>query len=106
MLTCYLLFLLKLNDAFAPLPFPCLLVRDLGHEKEGLVYDITQRISDVCGRRGVLLKPFFDDAAQDDHSAKLYGHVTYAQFKQCLSVKVGVVYVSRGAHLQIPSFLC
>jgi hypothetical protein len=36
-----------------------------------------------------MIKPFFDDAAQDDHSTKLYGHVTHTQFKQCLSVKVG-----------------
>jgi hypothetical protein len=35
------------------------------------------------------------DAANDDHSAKLYGHVTHVQFKQCLSVKVSG---GRGGH--------
>lgn len=25
---------------------------------------------------------FFDDAARDDHSAKLFGHVTLPQFRQ------------------------
>jgi hypothetical protein len=44
--------------------------------------------ADICGKRGIMIKPFFDDAAQDDHSTKLYGHVTHTQFKQCLSVKV------------------
>lgn len=34
------------------------------------------------------MKPFFDDAAQDDHSTKLYGHVTTTQFRQCLSTKL------------------
>lgn len=63
--------------------------RDLGPEKEARVADIVARISEICGKRGVLIKPFFDDAAQDDHSAKLYGHVTIPQFKQCLNVKVG-----------------
>lgn len=37
-----------------------------------------------------MIKSFFDDAAMDDHSAKLYGHVTHTQFKQCLSVKVSL----------------
>eukprot|EP00877_Chromochloris_zofingiensis_P005200 jgi/Chrzof1/14681/Cz09g11260.t1 len=64
--------------------------RDLGPEKEARVADIVARISEICGKRGVLIKPFFDDAAQDDHSAKLYGHVTIPQFKQCLNVKVGI----------------
>jgi hypothetical protein len=34
------------------------------------------------------VKPFFDDAAKDDHSAKMHGHVTIPQFRQCLSTKL------------------
>ncbi len=108
----------------------------IGAQREAQLQDLLARIGDVCGKRGILLKPFFDDAAQvggggggawgrcvgggacvgwfvitqhlssrttlptktrpcdvrtqDDHSAKLYGHVTASQFKQCLNVKVGI----------------
>jgi hypothetical protein len=44
----------------------------------------------VCAKRGLLVKPFFDDAAKDDHSAKLFGHVTVSQFRQCINVKLGL----------------
>uniref|UniRef100_A0A383W0A7 Uncharacterized protein n=2 Tax=Tetradesmus obliquus TaxID=3088 RepID=A0A383W0A7_TETOB len=64
--------------------------RDLGPEKEACLAELTARIADICGKRGIMIKPFFDDAAQDDHSTKLYGHVTHTQFKQCLSVKVNI----------------
>ncbi len=44
----------------------------------------------ACTKRGLLVKPFFDDAARDDHSTKLFGHVTCSQFRQCISVKLGL----------------
>ncbi|KAI8475036.1 MAG: flagellar associated protein [Monoraphidium minutum] len=64
--------------------------RDIGPEKEAALAAVMARIGEACHKRGILLKPFFDDAAQDDHSAKLYGHVTAPQFKQVLNVKVGI----------------
>lgn len=78
------------------LTLPTSLDRLLEPEKEAALADITARITGICSRRGVLLKPFFDDAAQDDHSAKLYGHVTHTQFKQCLNVKVGCAWGTVG----------
>ncbi len=44
----------------------------------------------MCAKRGLLVKPFFDDASKDDHSAKLFGHVTASQFRQCINVKLGL----------------
>ncbi len=49
---------------------------------------ITERLAELCSKRGVMFKSFFDDCAKGEHSAKVYGHVTVPQFKQCLSVKV------------------
>ncbi|KIY94280.1 hypothetical protein MNEG_13681 [Monoraphidium neglectum] len=63
---------------------------DIGEAKEARLGEVMARISNTCDKRGILLKPFFDDAAADDHSAKLYGHVTAPQFKQVLNVKVGI----------------
>eukprot|EP00775_Hariotina_reticulata_P008738 gene8738-8918_t len=73
--------------------------RDLGPEKEARLADITAHIADICGKRGVQIKPFFDDAARDDHSTKLYGHVTHTQFKQCLGVKVNIWLTAEQADL-------
>eukprot|EP00879_Flechtneria_rotunda_P009058 GHRR01009483.1.p1 GENE.GHRR01009483.1~~GHRR01009483.1.p1 ORF type:complete len:230 (+),score=78.34 GHRR01009483.1:148-837(+) len=64
--------------------------RNLGPEKEAKLAELMSRISDTCSKRGILIKPFFDDAARGEHSAKLPGHVTCTQFKQCLSVKVNI----------------
>jgi hypothetical protein len=157
-----------------PLRAPVRVFRDIGEAKEARLGEVMARISNTCDKRGILLKPFFDDAAavrvqdaaqgparvcartlcctarggaaegkvscrrslgakrppaaegpsacdaapaarkpipwplallaaasterrlarvsacaQDDHSAKLYGHVTAPQFKQVLNVKVG-----------------
>jgi len=46
------------------------------------------RLQDIVARRGTPVKPFFDDAAADNNSAKLFGHVTLSQFRQCLSTKL------------------
>lgn len=45
-----------------------LLLHAQGPEKEARIAALVRHISDVCGKRGVMIKPFFDDAAQDDHS--------------------------------------
>ncbi len=56
--------------------------RTLGDQDEALLQAVMQRLSDIVAKRGTPVKPFFDDAAADDHSAKLYGHVTIPQFRQ------------------------
>jgi hypothetical protein len=47
-----------------------LLLHAQGPEKEARLAAFVRHISDVCGKRGVMIKPFFDDAAQDDHSGR------------------------------------
>lgn len=49
--------------------------------EEELCSSAIQRLKDIIARRGTPVKPFFDDAAQDDNSAKLFGHVTIHQFR-------------------------
>lgn len=62
--------------------------RDLGPEKEAALAAILSRVARVCSEKGVLIKPMFDDAANDSHSTAPFGHVTAAQFGRCLDVKV------------------
>mmetsp|Transcript_34539 Transcript_34539/g.87319 ORF Transcript_34539/g.87319 Transcript_34539/m.87319 type:complete len:240 (-) Transcript_34539:392-1111(-) len=62
--------------------------RLLPDHDEALLQAVIQRLTDIVAKRGTPVKPFFDDAAADDHSAKLYGHVTIPQFRQCLSTKL------------------
>lgn len=45
-----------------------LLLAPQGPEKEARLAALVGRISEICGKRGVMIKPFFDDAATDDHS--------------------------------------
>lgn len=61
--------------------------RQLDDDKEAKLQLITERLAELCSKRGVMFKSFFDDCAKGEHSAKVYGHVTVPQFKQCLSVK-------------------
>lgn len=60
----------------------------LPEKDEELLEAVIQRLSDIVTKRGTPVKPFFDDAAADDHSAKLHGHVTIPQFRQCLNTKL------------------
>lgn len=55
--------------------------RVLQEDEEELYVSAIQRLKDVTARRGTPVKPFFDDAATDDNSAKLFGHVTLYQFR-------------------------
>lgn len=41
-----------------------------GPEKEARLAALIGRIGEICGKRGVMIKPFFDDAATDDHSGE------------------------------------
>jgi hypothetical protein len=56
--------------------------RVLSEEEEARLDDILQRIVATCERRGVLVKPFFEDAARSKNSSCLVGHVTVKQFLQ------------------------
>lgn len=47
---------------------------------------------------------FFDDAARDDHSAKLFGHVTGPQFRQVLTTKLDWVVATEESALLIEKF--
>ncbi len=47
---------------------------------------------------------FFDDAARDDHSAKLFGHVTGPQFRQVLTTKLDWVVANEESALLIEKF--
>ncbi|PNH04231.1 hypothetical protein TSOC_009608 [Tetrabaena socialis] len=62
--------------------------RTLPGEQEERCTEVIARLSDVCFKRGQPVKAFFDDAASDDHSAKLVGHVTVPQFRQVLTTKL------------------
>jgi hypothetical protein len=60
----------------------------LDPEKEAALAALLGRIAEHARKRGVLLKPPFDDAARSAHSTSVYGHVTRAQFAATLDVKV------------------
>eukprot|EP00983_Pelagomonas_calceolata_P005569 182259-Pelagomonas_calceolata.AAC.2 len=53
---------------------------------------------------GTPVKPFFDDAAADDHSVKLYGHVTISQFRQCISTKLDLHLTDHEAAVVVDKF--
>ncbi|GLI60898.1 hypothetical protein VaNZ11_003129 [Volvox africanus] len=57
-------------------------------QDETTVIALLERLSETTLKRGQPVKAFFDDAAQDDHSAKLFGHVTVPQFRQVLTTKL------------------
>lgn len=78
--------------------------RSLDHE-DGQVNDLLFNIADVCKRKGILVKPMFDDAASDNNSSKLVGHVTKHQFLQCLNVKLGLELSEKEAQLVMCKFL-
>ncbi|GFR51960.1 hypothetical protein Agub_g14483 [Astrephomene gubernaculifera] len=62
--------------------------RVLPADQEEAVGALLERLGDTCLKRGQPVKAFFDDAAADDHSAKLFGHVTVPQFRQVLTTKL------------------
>lgn len=78
--------------------------RDLGPEKEARLDAIIKKIADKVYKRGTPVKPFFDDCALDDHSAKLFGHVTHTQFKQCINVKLGLEIAEKDVLLLIEKY--
>lgn len=78
--------------------------RVLSDAEEELVYNCIQRMSDITAKKGTPVKPFFDDAAADDHSAKLVGHVTIYQFRQCLNTKLDLKVTEEEAQALVKKF--
>ena len=76
----------------------------LPSEQEESLEGVIQRLRDIVTRRGTPVKPFFDDAALNDHSAKLFGHVTITQFRQCLSTKLELFVSEVEARLLVAKF--
>ncbi|KAG1674131.1 hypothetical protein FOA52_015761 [Chlamydomonas sp. UWO 241] len=85
----------------------------LSDEDEEMCAAALDRLKSIISRRGTPVKPFFDDAASDNNSSKLYGHVTLSQFRQCLSTKLDLevteteakVFHKKFGHEDKPEFL-
>mmetsp|Transcript_10728 Transcript_10728/g.19597 ORF Transcript_10728/g.19597 Transcript_10728/m.19597 type:complete len:228 (-) Transcript_10728:408-1091(-) len=60
----------------------------LTEEEETLYRVVMERLASICKKRGQAVKNFFDDAAFNDHSVKLFGHVTAPQFHQVIKTKL------------------
>jgi hypothetical protein len=72
-----------------------------GIDKEARLAEVTAHIADVCAKRGIMIKTFFDDAARDDHSAKVHGHVTAPQFCASLKTKVRAGHMNTSLHSHV-----
>lgn len=68
----------------------------LSDEDEELCAAALDRLKSIISRRGTPVKPFFDDAASDNNSSKLYGHVTLSQFR-CARMAVQHACTATGA---------
>ncbi|CAG9463323.1 unnamed protein product [Pedinophyceae sp. YPF-701] len=64
--------------------------KELTPEQEALVEKSLEYVKSKCARRGVPVKPFFDDFARNKNSPCLVGHVTAKQFEQTLNVALGL----------------
>ncbi|KAF5836110.1 flagellar associated protein [Dunaliella salina] len=78
--------------------------RILSDEDEDILRMVIQRMEEIVNKRGTPVKPFFDDAAADDNSVKLYGHVTIAQFRQCISTKLDLHLTDHEAAIVVNKF--
>lgn len=78
--------------------------RALEPETEAALDVVLHSIADKMHKWGTPVKPFFDDAAADDNSAKQFGHVTVAQFKQVLVAKLGLELTSKEQDLLVQKF--
>jgi hypothetical protein len=54
----------------------------------------TARVSDVCTKRGIAIKPFFDMACKGFKGPKQFGHVTVGQVRVTLAQALGCARVS------------
>ncbi|KAG2483950.1 hypothetical protein HYH03_017196 [Edaphochlamys debaryana] len=66
--------------------------------------EVITRLADIVSKRGQPVKAFFDDAASDDNSAKLFGHVTAPQFRQVLTTKLDWVVSDEESALLVSKF--
>jgi hypothetical protein len=73
-------------------------------EQEAVFQAVIQRLKDIISKRGTPVKPFFDDAAHDDHSSKMFGHVTIPQFRQVLSTKLDLLVTEQEAKIIVLKF--
>jgi hypothetical protein len=64
--------------------------RLLSAEKEERIRLIVHDLSSKAAKRGILVKPFFEDASRDPNSVRLVNHVTPQQFKQVRTHPVGL----------------
>lgn len=56
--------------------------RQLSPDKEEHLHVVLEGLSKKAAKRGMLVKPFFEDASRDPNSVRLINHVTPQQFKQ------------------------
>lgn len=73
--------------------------KQLSCEKEDELNRVLDVMSSKVAKRGILVKPFFEDASRDANSIRLINHVTPQQFKQVLNVKLGMNVESRDLEL-------
>eukprot|EP00892_Ulva_mutabilis_P008864 jgi/Ulvmu1/634/UM010_0004.1 len=64
--------------------------RQLSQEKEEKLQLVLEGLSRKAAKRGMLVKPFFEDASRDPNSIRMINHVTPQQFKQVLNVKLAL----------------
>eukprot|EP01026_Neomeris_dumetosa_P000307 TRINITY_DN10078_c0_g1_i1.p1 TRINITY_DN10078_c0_g1~~TRINITY_DN10078_c0_g1_i1.p1 ORF type:complete len:254 (-),score=36.53 TRINITY_DN10078_c0_g1_i1:80-841(-) len=78
--------------------------RNIGDDLEIDAEEVISRVREYCQKRGILVKPFFDDACRNNNSVKLVGHVTPQQFRQALNVKIGIELSEKEMQLLIEKF--
>jgi hypothetical protein len=54
----------------------------LTDEKQARLQVVLAQIASTASKRGVLVKPFFDDPSRDCNSVRRINHITPQQFKQ------------------------
>lgn len=59
--------------------------KQLTCEKEDRLNTVLGEMASRAAKRGILVKPFFEDASRDPNSARMINHVTPQQFKQVRS---------------------
>lgn len=64
--------------------------KQLSCEKEDELNRILDVMSSKAAKRGILVKPFFEDASRDANSVRLINHVTPQQFKQVCPLSTGI----------------
>ena len=64
--------------------------KQLSCEKEDELNRVLDVMASKAAKRGILVKPFFEDASRDPNSVRLINHVTPQQFKQVCSSASGV----------------